>query len=251
MGKIVLMFDLDGTILDTNIQHAILAAEVMHNHFGLSPKEATKRYHETSGIPFPRQLEKIFPNATEGQRKKCAEEYASQKRRIYENARLFGDVIPTLEALHQKGYELILSSAAAPELIDLSLKKFGLTKYFSEVYGESRGLKAQHINALRAERANHTVVFVGDSRYDVSFGKTGQVVTIGRAGKRREGLWRIPALYKAGATVATKDLRILTKLDLEKVAATATKNRRVIRKSPTKNPYPLRRVLGKIRRIKP
>jgi phosphoglycolate phosphatase-like HAD superfamily hydrolase len=245
------MFDLDGTILDTNAQHAALAARVIHKHFGLPLKEAAKWYHQTSGIPFPRQLEKIFPNVSAEQRKNCADEYAQQKRPIYENARIFQDVIPALEALKQKGYELILSSAAAPELIELSLNKFGLHKYFSQIYGESKGLKAQHISTLRAERANHTVVFVGDSRYDVSFGKTDQIITVGRSGERRKGLSRIPTLYNAGATVATKDLRILGHLDLERVAAMSVKNRAVIQRSPTKNPYPVRRIMRKTRYRKP
>ena len=251
MGKVVLMFDLDGTIIDTNKQHADLAADVIHKYFGVPKKEATTKYHNTSGIPFPLQLEKMFPNASTVQLRACAEEYASRKRGVYENARLFNDVKPTLEALKQKGYELILSSAAAPQLIEFTLQKFGLQKYFSEIYGEPRGLKAQHINALKIERTGSTVVFVGDSRYDVSFGKDGKVVTVGRAGKKWRGLWSIPSLYHAGATVATKDLRILTKLDLEQVARNAAKTARIVRKNCAKNPYPLKRILGRIRRVRP
>src|SRR5262249_60976340 len=56
----VLLFDLDGTLVDTMQAIADLAAGVMARHFGVVERPARKLYLEPSGIPFQQQLEAIF-----------------------------------------------------------------------------------------------------------------------------------------------------------------------------------------------
>src|SRR5690349_4513168 len=55
------MFDLDGTLVDTMGALADLAAEVMSSRHGYDRARARERYLETSGIPFHQQLEVILP----------------------------------------------------------------------------------------------------------------------------------------------------------------------------------------------
>ena len=79
MAKVVIMFDLDGTLFDTMGAHADLAADVMAKHLGLSKKSARNKYLATAGVPFPKQLELIFPNAKSAQRNACEQEYVERK----------------------------------------------------------------------------------------------------------------------------------------------------------------------------
>jgi beta-phosphoglucomutase-like phosphatase (HAD superfamily) len=62
--KVIVMWDWDGTLADTMPAHADLAAMCINAHFGMNIPEARESYLKTTGIPFDRQLEKIFPAAT-------------------------------------------------------------------------------------------------------------------------------------------------------------------------------------------
>src|ERR1700742_4647011 len=55
------LFDLDGTLIDTMQVFADVAADVMVRHHALDRTAARTAYLATSGIPFFQQLEKIVP----------------------------------------------------------------------------------------------------------------------------------------------------------------------------------------------
>lgn len=76
----LILFDFDGTLVDTMPAHSKLAAEVINKYFGINKKLAYKKYIETSGLPFEKQLEIIFPSKKHKQkREKCAKEYVNRK----------------------------------------------------------------------------------------------------------------------------------------------------------------------------
>ena len=59
----LLIFDLDGTLIDTMGDYADKAAALICDHYGTLRAEARRRYFETSGLPFEQQLEQLFPGA--------------------------------------------------------------------------------------------------------------------------------------------------------------------------------------------
>ncbi len=63
MNTKLLVFDLDGTLIDTMGDYADKAAALIREHYGTPKDEARRRYFETSGLPFERQLEQLFPGA--------------------------------------------------------------------------------------------------------------------------------------------------------------------------------------------
>jgi beta-phosphoglucomutase-like phosphatase (HAD superfamily) len=56
-----ILFDMDGTLVDTMQVFADVAAGVMVKHHGLDRARARAAYLATSGIPFFQQLEVIVP----------------------------------------------------------------------------------------------------------------------------------------------------------------------------------------------
>jgi len=231
MTKVAIMFDFDGTIFDTMGKHADLAAKCIQKHFGMSFRQARNEYLSTTGIPFPEQLKKIFPKAHSSLRKNCVAEYVERKiTEVYGAAKPFKDVEAALKALKAKGYDLIISSSTEAPLIKNQLEKHGLTKYFSDVFGPKKGNKAAHIGIIRIKRQNPRVIaFVGDSASDVSLRKKGagqEVFTIGRTGRKKQGMHGRKNLRQAGATFTTIDLRHITDIDFEKALSKASKGKR-------------------------
>ena len=63
MNTKLLVFDLDGTLIDTMGDYGDKAAALIREHYGTPKDEARRRYFETSGLPFEQQLERLFPGA--------------------------------------------------------------------------------------------------------------------------------------------------------------------------------------------
>ena len=61
--KVVVMWDWDGTLVDTMPSQAKLASQVINKYFSLSKKKARQEYLKTTGFPFDIQLKMIFPKS--------------------------------------------------------------------------------------------------------------------------------------------------------------------------------------------
>ena len=62
MAKELLVFDLDGTLVDTMGDYGDKAAELMQTHFGTDFTTARANYFKTSGLPFEKQLRELYPD---------------------------------------------------------------------------------------------------------------------------------------------------------------------------------------------
>ena len=112
----VLLFDLDGTLVDTMQAFADLAAGVMARRFGVPERTARKLYLETSGIPFQQQLEGIFgdqPVVPE-----AALEYETRKHAIAAAAEMDADTRGALDELRARGLRLVVSSNGMQTHVD-------------------------------------------------------------------------------------------------------------------------------------
>lgn len=58
----LIVFDLDGTLIDTMGAFADIAGELISEHYGWSFEQGRRRYLETSGVPFFQQLGILFLN---------------------------------------------------------------------------------------------------------------------------------------------------------------------------------------------
>jgi phosphoglycolate phosphatase-like HAD superfamily hydrolase len=60
--KQLLVFDLDGTLVDTMGDYGDKAAELMQTYFGTNFAIARANYFKTSGLPFEKQLRELYPD---------------------------------------------------------------------------------------------------------------------------------------------------------------------------------------------
>ena len=206
-GKIVVMNDFDGTILDTMEAHGILAADCINRHFGMDLKTAKRRYFETAGVPFHRQLETIFPGDDfEAQRQKCAAEYHNRKiEEVYFQANLFPDVFPYLGMLDDKGAYATISTSTEGPLTSELLIRHDIADAFIAIRGAERGSKPKHIKEVKIY-GPRLILFAGDSRSDMALSKSEGVTAIGRSGPETKGMLSRGELIEAGAYDAFDEL---------------------------------------------
>jgi phosphoglycolate phosphatase len=191
------MFDLDGTLIDTMGGFADLAAEVMAKRLGLDLALARRRYMETSGIPFRQQLEVIAPGGAHNQA--SSDEFEERKRAVCDATSMDADTIRGLEQLRALGLKLVVSSNGAQHFVDDFARRetlpFDLVLGFDAAQDLAKG--APHVartrTALRLELAE--LLFVGDSLKDGELADACGIPFIGRTGTftREDFLRRDPA----------------------------------------------------------
>jgi len=179
-----IMFDLDGTLIDTMGGFADLAAEVMAKRHGLELAHARRRYMETSGIPFRQQLEVIAP--AHHQNDAASDEFENRKRTVCDAARMTPATIAGLEKLRRAGIKLIVSSNGAQHFVDQfqaqETFRFDLALGFDEAAGLAKGRPHLEHASKALALAREGIVFCGDSLKDGELARDNDIAFIGRLG---------------------------------------------------------------------
>ena len=197
--RLVLQNDFDGNMFNTMPLHGQLAADTIYRHFGISRTEAEERYFLTTGPPFHKQLEIIFPDAKEKERELCATEYHERKiSEVYDNAQPFPEVKDFLQKVHGK-YPLLIATGTETPLVSSLLDRHELLPYIDAVWGCEYGSKGERIGRAKKLFRPDIVIFTGDSASDVALSRIPNVVTVGRTGDQR-GMLSREKLSSGGAT---------------------------------------------------
>ena len=188
----VVMFDLDGTLVDTMFHFADLAAELMSASYGDALSWARSRYLETSGVPFAQQLELIHPEHEANLR--TSQEFERRKRAITRLARLSPETLRALEALRALGLKVVLSSNTGQEFVDEFVAtapfSFDLALGFDPARGLAKG--SPHVSLTLREFGVEPaeVWFVGDSLKDGELAAATGLTFCGRVGTFRAADFR-------------------------------------------------------------
>lgn len=108
MNTQLLVFDLDGTLIDTMGDYADKAAALIFEHYGTPWDEARRRYFETSGLPFEQQLEQMFPK--EPCNTEVAQMFESWKDGYLANVTLSSETEQLLRGWRNAGFRIAISS---------------------------------------------------------------------------------------------------------------------------------------------
>jgi phosphoglycolate phosphatase-like HAD superfamily hydrolase len=179
-----LLFDLDGTLVDTMPAFADLAAEVMAVRHGVDPVWARARYLETSGLPFVQQLELIAPGhpANPG----ASDEFERRKLAVCEATPMDARTVAGLEALRGLRLRLVVSSNTGQSFVDDFARReafpFDLALGFDPARGLAKG--RPHVDRALATFAiaRTQLVLVGDSLKDADLADQSGVAFVGRIG---------------------------------------------------------------------
>ncbi len=164
--KKVVVFDFDGTIVNSMDAFADIAASVMPKHLPIDAATARRRYLETSGIPFFQQLEVIFPGNPAN--KNVADEFERIKVEKYFSRPVFDDAASTLAHLKERGFVTAVSSNNYQELVDRFVGRADIS--FDIVLGFRPNFEkgADHFTHIMRETGStkDDIAFVGDSLKD-------------------------------------------------------------------------------------
>jgi phosphoglycolate phosphatase-like HAD superfamily hydrolase len=190
----VLLFDLDGTLVETMQTFADLAAEVMVEQYGLVFKNARRLYLQTSGVPFHQQLEVIFGDHENNTGASAA--FEERKHAAASAAVMDPATKLALGELRRKGIGLVVSSNGMQSHVDAFAARtpglFDLALGWSP--GSAKG--EPHVTAVcdRLGIRRRAMAFVGDSLRDGELAAETGVRFVGRAGtfSREEMSARFP-----------------------------------------------------------
>jgi phosphoglycolate phosphatase-like HAD superfamily hydrolase len=181
----VVVFDLDGTLLDDLGRISDVAASVIATAFGTPVAEARIHYLATTGMPFEAQLAQLYPEAPATLRAATARTFHQRKvAEAYAKAKPFPEVPKLLKRLGGESWTLAISTGSETEMADLLLEREGLRFWFEDVLGSAEGTKREHLAEYRRRFPSAPLFLVGDSRFDMEAAQSVPgVVPIGRASR--------------------------------------------------------------------
>ena len=204
----MVVFDLDGAILDDLGLISAVAADVLAHAFGTPTEEARIHYLATTGMPFEAQLAQLYPDAPPALRASVARTFHQRKvTEAYAKAHPFPEVPKLLSTLDRDRWTLTIATGAETEMADLILEREGLRYWFDEVLGSGEGTKREHLGEYRRRYPGVAMFLVGDSRFDMEASLSVPGVTPVARASRLAGWTLSPLdLKKWGAAWADYDL---------------------------------------------
>jgi phosphoglycolate phosphatase-like HAD superfamily hydrolase len=183
----VVVFDLDGTILDDLGLISTVAADLLEKAFATPEAEGRIHYLATTGMPFEAQLAQLYPSAPAELRASTARTFHQRKVvEAYAKAKPFPEIPGLLKRLDQERWTMVISTGSETEMADLILEREGLRFWFEEVLGSADGTKREHLTEYRRRYPGVPMFLVGDSRFDMEAAHSVEgVVALGRASSVR------------------------------------------------------------------
>lgn len=183
-GKNIIIFDYDGTLVDTMSVFADVASRLIFEHYGLNKGEARRKYLETSGLPFCKQIEIIFPGRNLN--REIALAYEREKIEATADIAMDRETREALKILKDRGYELAVSSNNSQYNISQFVKNnrigglFRLALGFKDDFGKGR----EHFDFIKNELGldSREMIFIGDSINDARLAKENDIDFVGKIG---------------------------------------------------------------------
>ncbi len=162
----VAIFDFDGTIVDSMSFLTQQATDLLVEQYGMDRGKARRAYIETTGLPFVKQMELIFPG--DARNESTVSSYEARKRENLLEFDLFPDAPGALEKIRHKGIKVCVSSGNYEDVIAEIVRFRGLELDLVMGFrpGFQKGLDHFRFAMETFGTAPDAVVFVGDSRKD-------------------------------------------------------------------------------------
>ncbi len=180
-----IIFDLDGTLLDTLADIADTANAVLTHHgFPGHPREAYRRF---VGDGMARLIERITPAGVAGHiHQECCRTFLRLYKENWKNTCCpYPGIVDMLNALKKQGTRMAVLSNKPHAFTTLFVDEFLPGPYFSWVYGHREGFAKKPDPAVALEIAGEmrvdpcNMLFVGDTGVDIRTGKAAAMTTVG------------------------------------------------------------------------
>ena len=205
--KPVILFDLDGTLLDT--KPAILATyHYLFEKYDKVENFTEEVQNEVQGPPLTTMFAKYFPNEDQ---EKLLKEYREYNFKMHETlVKPMPNCELVLKNLKDNGYKVGIVSTKYTEAVKFGLDMFNLTNYFDVILGKDAVSKVKPDPAglyeacAKLNEGHDSCIYIGDSKGDMQAAKAAGVYTIGYLGDDEA---RNKAVLEEKPNEAIKDLK--------------------------------------------
>lgn len=200
MYKVVL-FDLDGTIIDSSLG-VTNSVKYALSKFGIEVKDQSELL-SYMGPPLVYSF-KTFHGLTEEEAKKAVSYYRETYpvKGIFENT-LYPGMDEVLKELKNQGFQIGLATSKPEKFAKIILEKLGIDQYFDKICGASLdGTRSEKIDVMKYVLQelkisnNKEVLMVGDRMYDINSSNELGIDSVGVL----FGFGSLEEFQKAGAT---------------------------------------------------
>ncbi len=182
----IIVFDFDGTLIDSMYSFADTAARVIEDFYGMDIRTGRQRYLETSGLPFRLQLEEIFPDDDRNQA--AAERFEKTKMFGITIERFYSEVSDVITEIRKHGVLVAISSNNFIFNVNRLLNKAGISVDLVLGYhpGFHKGDPHFSLVKRRLQVDTNEILYVGDSLKDGGWSLEHGVQFIGKTGTVRK-----------------------------------------------------------------
>lgn len=180
-----IIFDLDGTLLDT-LQDIATTSNAVLARYGF-PLHTKEEYRHFVGDGLTTLMERITPEGTGKQKiDECCTLFSRLYAKNWKNTCApYNGIAEMLRALREKSFHLAVLSNKPHSFASIFVDEFFPGNIFSQVYGQRDGFAkkpdpeialaiAKNMNSVPGE-----TVFVGDTGVDIRTGKAAGMLTVG------------------------------------------------------------------------
>lgn len=169
------LFDWNGTLID-DLDMNIEIEQLLLSRRSLASVGSKEFYLENFGFPIIEFYEMLGFDFTKEKYEDVAVEYAREYSERLCKAKLFDDVLPTLQKLKNAGIKTAIISATEQEELLKQVSRFGIESYFEEILGAQNNLGKSKVQTALDWFSSKNIsaksaVFLGDTTHDFETAK--------------------------------------------------------------------------------
>ena len=166
----LVVFDLDGTLIDTMPAYGHMAVNLFVTHYGEPFETAVDKYLATAGRPFVEQLEIMFPDHPSNLL--ALSQFETFKADYQESIVGFTDSLEACKLLEKAEIPLAVVSSTARALVTNLVKRCELHRYIKYITGYDRDSQLTKMAQLMVFQEKFgDLTFIGDTAYDAEIAK--------------------------------------------------------------------------------
>ena len=191
----ILLFDWDGTLINSLEIKISNAASIFHKILGLPQENVAAAYRRHSGIPRQQLFAAIctennHPPLDTPQYQSLSQRFSELNLTALTSLQTSGlvpeDTRAVLPVLRDLGYPMYVSSSAISEELHQIARAHGLEVYFQQILGSAPGFNKgiEHVEYVRdlQQASLDRILFIGDEPTDIMLGHQAGVRVIAKTG---------------------------------------------------------------------